>query len=88
MDFEQKVLVNDFNSSFWSYCRDDWGRICTDVTAIDALVIHSHEKQFRSDLLKRELNKVSCLFHSNNYFQPPFNQRGKQFSFHLICLLQ
>lgn len=39
-------------------CRDDWGRLCTHVTAIDALVIHSYDKQFRSDMVKRELNKV------------------------------
>lgn len=42
--------------------RDDWGRLCTHVVAIDALVIHYHSKQFRGDIVKRELDKAYCGF--------------------------
>ena len=59
-DFDD-VLTLEYFCYFSIYCincRDDWGRLCTHVTAIDALVIHSYDKQFRSDMVKRELNKV------------------------------
>ncbi|CAC5366747.1 PARG [Mytilus coruscus] len=42
--------------------RDDWGRLCTHVTAIDALVIHHYDRQFKGDIVKRELNKAYCGF--------------------------
>lgn len=42
--------------------RDDWGRLCTDVVAIDALIIHGYHRQFKSDLVIRELNKAYCGF--------------------------
>ena len=38
--------------------RDSWGRICCEVVAIDALVIHDHKAQFQQYMVKRELNKV------------------------------
>ncbi|KAJ8317850.1 hypothetical protein KUTeg_002941 [Tegillarca granosa] len=44
--------------------RDSWGHICTEVVAIDALVIHDYGRQFRKDLVKRELNKAYCGFSS------------------------
>lgn len=44
--------------------RDSWGRICCEVVAIDALVIHDHKAQFQQYMVKRELNKAYVGFHS------------------------
>ncbi|CAG2243673.1 PARG [Mytilus edulis] len=54
--------------------RDDWGRLCTHVTAIDALVIHYYDKQFRGDIVKRELNKAYCGFVSLGGGKNPPNE--------------
>ena len=40
--------------------RDTWGRRCTEVVAIDALVVPNHTEQFQTYHVRRELNKVSC----------------------------
>ncbi|XP_060067436.1 poly(ADP-ribose) glycohydrolase-like [Ylistrum balloti] len=42
--------------------RDDWGRRCTDVVAIDALIFHGYARQFKSSSVTRELNKAYCGF--------------------------
>lgn len=46
--------------------RDSWGRICCEVVAIDALVIHDHKSQFQQHLVKRELNKAFAGFYSHS----------------------
>ena len=43
--------------------RDSWGRICCEVVAIDALVIHDYKAQFKPFIVKRELNKVYINYH-------------------------
>lgn len=45
--------------------HDAWGRRETEIVAIDALVIHQYEDQFRPDFLRRELNKAYCGFYGN-----------------------
>ncbi|KAK3092078.1 hypothetical protein FSP39_024998, partial [Pinctada imbricata] len=45
--------------------RDEWGRLCTDVVAIDALVIREFGRQFKMDQIRRELNKAYCGFLSH-----------------------
>ncbi|KAK2159116.1 hypothetical protein LSH36_158g03039 [Paralvinella palmiformis] len=42
--------------------RDSWGRICTQIVAIDALVFKSYRDQFHENLIRRELNKAYCGF--------------------------
>ncbi|XP_025114398.1 LOW QUALITY PROTEIN: poly(ADP-ribose) glycohydrolase-like [Pomacea canaliculata] len=43
--------------------RDSWGRRCTEVVAIDALVFHGdYKKQFQRTNIRRELNKAFCGF--------------------------
>eukprot|EP00118_Oscarella_pearsei_P008777 m.46863 g.46863 ORF g.46863 m.46863 type:complete len:618 (+) comp33742_c0_seq2:56-1909(+) len=42
--------------------RDSWGRLCTQVVAIDALITSSYTSQFRPGLIRRELNKSYCGF--------------------------
>ncbi|XP_062573298.1 poly(ADP-ribose) glycohydrolase-like isoform X2 [Saccostrea cucullata] len=43
--------------------RDDWGRLCTDVVAIDALIIREHSHQFKTGSVIRELNKAYSGFY-------------------------
>ena len=38
--------------------RDGWGRHCTQLVAIDALVFDNHSNQFETSNVMRELNKV------------------------------
>ncbi|OWF39385.1 poly(ADP-ribose) glycohydrolase-like [Mizuhopecten yessoensis] len=42
--------------------RDNWGRLCTDVVAIDALIFHGTARQFKSHSVVRELDKAYCGF--------------------------
>ncbi|XP_050391960.1 poly(ADP-ribose) glycohydrolase isoform X1 [Patella vulgata] len=42
--------------------RDSNGRLCTDVVAIDALIIRNPNDQFKDYMLKRELNKAYVGF--------------------------
>lgn len=42
--------------------RDGWGRRCTDVVAIDALIFHGYPRQFKSGCVIRELDKAYCGF--------------------------
>ncbi|XP_072050769.1 poly(ADP-ribose) glycohydrolase-like [Amphiura filiformis] len=51
--------------------RDKWGRIETEIVALDALVFHSYAAQFKPELIRRELNKAYCGFHSEG--TPPQN---------------
>ncbi|XP_065838087.1 poly(ADP-ribose) glycohydrolase-like isoform X2 [Oscarella lobularis] len=44
--------------------RDAWGRLCTQIVAIDALVFPSYLSQFRPGFIRRELNKAFCGFSS------------------------
>ncbi|XP_033114188.1 poly(ADP-ribose) glycohydrolase-like [Anneissia japonica] len=45
--------------------RDDWGRRCTEIVAVDALVFHSKAAQYKTNLLTREINKAYCGFNDN-----------------------
>ncbi|KAL5018027.1 hypothetical protein ScPMuIL_003749 [Solemya velum] len=45
--------------------RDRWGRICTEVVAIDALVFNDFEKQFQKRMVERELSKAFAGFHTS-----------------------
>ncbi|KAK7498583.1 hypothetical protein BaRGS_00010243 [Batillaria attramentaria] len=46
--------------------RDPWGRRCTEVVAIDALVFRNdYNRQFKRQSVVRELNKAYCGFMSN-----------------------
>ncbi|XP_048764077.2 poly(ADP-ribose) glycohydrolase-like isoform X2 [Ostrea edulis] len=47
--------------------RDAWGRLYTDVIAIDALVIREHSHQFRLGSVIRELNKAYSGFYSRSH---------------------
>ena len=38
--------------------RDSWGRRCTELVAIDALIFRTYVDQFHENLVQRELNKV------------------------------
>lgn len=54
--------------------RDEWGRLYTDVVAIDALVIREYSHQFHMGSVLREINKAYSGFHEPNYnwnTQPP-----------------
>ena len=42
--------------------RDRWGRLYTEIVAMDAHVFHIYAQQFSSSMLKRELNKVNFDF--------------------------
>ncbi|XP_038128669.1 poly(ADP-ribose) glycohydrolase-like [Cyprinodon tularosa] len=42
--------------------RDDWGRRCTEIVAIDALLFRNFLEQFHCDKINRELNKAYCGF--------------------------
>ncbi|CAH1794556.1 unnamed protein product [Owenia fusiformis] len=44
--------------------RDAWGRVNTEVVAIDALVFHQYNDQFKTGLVKRELNKAYAGFYA------------------------
>eukprot|EP00795_Rhopilema_esculentum_P013152 gene13152-3945_t len=44
--------------------RDRWGRLYTEVVAMDAHVFHTYSQQFAQSMLKRELNKAHCAFQS------------------------
>lgn len=46
--------------------RDSWGRICCEVVAIDALVIHDYKTQFQQYMVKRELNKAYVGFYHHS----------------------
>ena len=51
---------------FFFLSRDPWGRRCTEVVAIDALVIRSYKTQFGSRNVMRELNKVIVFLFDND----------------------
>ncbi|XP_052686077.1 poly(ADP-ribose) glycohydrolase-like isoform X2 [Crassostrea angulata] len=54
--------------------RDQWGRLFTDVVAIDALIIREFSHQFKMGSVLREINKAYSGFfvpHYNFVTQPP-----------------
>lgn len=46
------------------FFRDQWGRLHTEIVAMDAHVFHIYAHQFEPSMLKRELNKVTSDFES------------------------
>lgn len=50
--------------------RDSWGRRNTKIVAIDAHVFRCYTDQLEAGLLKRELNKAFCGFHSDQKYLP------------------
>ena len=56
IELAQRVIKVKWRHLFY---RDSWGRICCEVVAIDALVIHDYKVQFQQYMVKRELNKVN-----------------------------
>ncbi|XP_057315737.1 poly(ADP-ribose) glycohydrolase-like [Hydractinia symbiolongicarpus] len=62
--FKYQGTYHDFTQ------RDRWGRLYTQVVAIDAHVFHNYTDQFKSVSLKRELEKAYCGFLDTSTSQP------------------
>ncbi|XP_022315138.2 poly(ADP-ribose) glycohydrolase-like [Crassostrea virginica] len=59
--------------------RDHWGRMYTEVVAIDALIIREHRQQFKIGSVLREVNKAY-----SGFFQPHHNP-GTHPSLPAVC---
>ena len=50
--------------------RDNWGRLCTEIVAIDALKQTGSINQYAAHYIRRELNKAYIGFHSKDINSP------------------